>query len=395
MRPLGRRSLRFLLSTILFSAVIAAGLGCRTEEGNQPVVKTESNAISTQVARIVGHQKCAECHADIAESHSNSPHANTFATTKESDIAQRLCGQQITLDEIYGTYHYQCDEEGVTVSIPEKFGPELFPLDYALGSGKHATTLITLMQDANKETVNIEHRLTWYSAAESWDITPGQENDQPITPGDFFGHSFRQPNVDRCVGCHTTTVDVVGRELENLYANVQCEACHGPGSLHVAAAERGEDNLHLSLNSRWSAEAQIKMCGDCHRNPDSIDPDRLQRYPNSLVRFQPVGLLQSACFLQSNGALTCTTCHDPHQSLESRSKERQLQTCLSCHQQADQVHCPVSPTGNCIDCHMPAIDLVKGLKFHDHWIRVRRDQYDGHPEPRSSPKKPTEEEVDD
>ncbi|MBD3673587.1 MAG: cytochrome C [Planctomycetaceae bacterium] len=347
------------------------------------------------MATYVGHQKCAECHSDIVETHLNSPHANTFATTKESEVAQRLCRKQIELDEVYGTYHYQCDEAGVTVSIPEKFGGKLFPLDYALGSGKHATTLITLMLDAQQETINVEHRLTWYAEDETWDITPGQENDFPTQPGDYFGHTFRQPNVDRCIGCHTTTVDVVGRKLENLYANVQCEACHGPGSLHVAAAERGDEDLHLFLKSRWSAEAQIKMCGECHRNPDSIEPDRLKRYPNSLVRFQPVGLLQSPCFLKSNGALSCTTCHDSHTGIESRSHEQQIQTCLSCHQDANQVHCPVSPAGNCIECHMPAIDLVKGLQFHDHWIRVRRDQYDSPTEARPQPSKSIGGEDDD
>lgn len=382
--------MRFLLSTILFSVVAAASLGCQTEEDNKPAAKSGPNENSQSLATYVGHQKCAECHSDIAEMHLASPHANTFAFTKESEVAQSLCGKTVPLGEPYGLYRYQCDDQGLTVMIPGRFNGDLFPLDYALGSGKHAVTFVTLLEDGNRETVNIEHRLTWYAKDGELDITPGQESDRPTNPGEFFGHTFRQPNVDRCIGCHTTTVDVVGRKLENLYANVQCEACHGPGSLHVAAAERGDDDLHLFLKSRWPAEAQIKMCGECHRNPDSIEPERLERYPNSLVRFQPVGLLQSPCFLKSEGALSCTTCHDPHQGVESRSHEQQIQTCLSCHENADQVHCAVAPAGNCIECHMPAIDLVKGLKFHDHWIRVRRDQYDGHMESRSEPSKSNE-----
>ena len=31
-----------------------------------------------------------------------------------------------------------------------------------------------------------------------------------------------------------------------------------------------------------------------------------------IARFQPVGLMQSACYTRSEGALSCVNCHDPH-----------------------------------------------------------------------------------
>ena len=135
------------------------------------------------------------------------------------------------------------------------------------------------------------------------------------------------------------------------------------------------------------------MCGRCHRLPEDVDPDRLKRYPKSLVRFQSIGLLQSPCFLKSEGKLSCTTCHSPHDSVESRTQADQIQTCLNCHQAdvPEQIVCPVSPRQDCIRCHMPAIDLVQGIQFHDHWIRVRAEEIEVSPESEQSGHKQVQE----
>lgn len=321
----------------------------------------------------VGHEKCAECHAEIAEIHLASPHAHTFAYTKDSSIAQQLCGKSLLASSPYDGYNYTCDELGVMAAMPEKFG-ETFPLDFALGSGKHAMTFLTLMQDGTGTTVGIEHRKTWFTGKKEFGLTPGHEDLVPNIPGEYFGRIFVGEDLDRCVDCHTTTAEIVGRELKNVYASVQCEECHGPGSAHVAAAEAGKDNLHTYLESRWSAEQEVMMCGRCHRLPKDIETERLKRYPKSVVRFQSVGLLQSPCYLESKN-LSCTTCHSPHDSVESRTMEQQIQSCIECHEPEHEQHvsCPVSPQKDCIRCHMPAIELLDGISFHDHWIRVRDD----------------------
>ena len=109
--------------------------------------------------------------------------------------------------------------------------------------------------------------------------------------------------------------------------------------------------------------------------PHTVMPKRLREYDSGLLRFQPIGLLKSKCFVQSAGSLRCTTCHNPHESVHSQAKETHIENCLSCHTegQAD-VHCPVSPSEKCIECHMPATYLDDvGTEFHDHWIRVHEE----------------------
>ena len=124
------------------------------------------------------------------------------------------------------------------------------------------------------------------------------------------------------------------------------------------------------------------------------------------VRFQGSTLTWSRCFTESNDALDCTTCHDPHRNV-STSIASYESKCLSCHSGAGTVAgvgttvapngtrprssaarskrttlaetsghttCPVNPTTGCIGCHMPAVkDVVPHSLFTDHYIRVHRD----------------------
>ena len=145
--------------------------------------------------------------------------------------------------------------------------------------------------------------------------------------------------------------------------------------LFRSAAAAGEMDAALSaIRSHWTGPEEVAMCGECHRMPHDVSSDMLKEYPNVVTRFQPIGLLQSRCYLNSDGVLRCTTCHDSHASVESRTIERQTESCQSCHSTESQTSCAAGETTKCIDCHMPAVELVPGVSFHDHWIRVRTDK---------------------
>lgn len=343
-----------LLRTDQLGAIDLADNG--TEAGTEP-----SN-------QYVGHMKCAECHSDVHDLHSISPHSRTFATTRQSKIAQSFCNLRIDGGEGYGQYKYECDKEGLMVGIPERFGTKMFPLDFAFGSGDHALTFLTLQHEEGK-TVGIEHRVTWFRENSRTDITPGQDGETPTNAMEFFGKVFRGDDIQRCVSCHVTTGKLVGREIQNLRPGVQCERCHGPGGAHVAAAEQDAADTLSKIRTRWGTQEEVAMCGECHRMPKDITPERLQRYPNSLVRFQPIGLLQSRCYLES-GELKCSSCHDPHTDVHSHTPRFQVNKCRECHTAPDQTTCAKGESDNCVGCHMPAIEILPGITFHDHWIRV-------------------------
>src|SRR6185312_11207376 len=110
--------------------------------------------------------------------------------------------------------------------------------------------------------------------------------------------------------------------------------------------------------------------GDCHRHPSLVQAGSIRTDDPEIARFQPVGLMQSACYRKSQGALSCVTCHDPHSRL-STARPAYEAACLSCHSGPSQTACPVSPKAGCIDCHMPKRETAPHLMFTDHWIRTR------------------------
>jgi predicted CXXCH cytochrome family protein len=84
----------------------------------------------------------------------------------------------------------------------------------------------------------------------------------------------------------------------------------------------------------------------------------------------PYRLALSACFRESRGALTCTTCHNPHDIPRGAEAVRQYdQACRGCHATLTQ---HVAQSG-CAGCHMPTrrpSDVIH-VGIADHFIRKR------------------------
>lgn len=335
--------------------------------------------ISLPAARVaqnpyVAEQICGNCHADQARDYQSSGHSDTFQVTAESEIARWLGGQTFEDPERRYTYEYHYDEAtGLWVTIPAMFGENRFRIPYILGSGHNALTFLTLAPDRLGDTTGIEHRVSLYRSGDGWelDLTPGHRLQVPQQEIEYFGKVMRGDKLTSCVGCHTVQGDIVKQQIENLAPHVGCQSCHGPGRDHVAAMEYGTQDGYAGF-TKQSAQAEVELCGRCHRLAHAEEGVEVSPHDIRNVRFQSVGLLQTRCFVESDGRLRCTTCHDPHQTV-SRDTAHYVDRCLKCHDAPDSTRCPVSPKANCIECHMPAIDIHRGIKFHDHWIRVRSD----------------------
>ncbi|MGB7328654.1 MAG: multiheme c-type cytochrome [Rubripirellula sp.] len=278
--------------------------------------------------------------------------------------------------EGYGTYEYEADDQGqLFVRLRSRFGDEPFPLQYVLGSGQHALTMLTLAPGVDGQTEGIEHRVSCYPGSRIG-LTPGHSKMQPEQALEFFGDASRGEPLERCVYCHTTTSKIEKEQVTQLVASVNCEKCHGPGSEHVRQARNSRKPPPFSVgHPNWDAESEIQLCGDCHRMPRGMTDKELREYSDILTRFQPIGMLRSLCYLESDRQLRCTSCHNPHATIGQSSEADHVRNCVRCHQEGHDEHvvCPESPRTGCIECHMPAVELDQGLQFHDHWIRVRDD----------------------
>jgi len=338
---------------------------------------------------LVGHEVCGQCHQENFNLHRQSGHASTFSLTQNSPIAAKFVGKVLDAGDPLGLLTYDAGPSGLRVRRATDPDADYFPLPYALGSGHNAVTFMSLVPDpdldpdggkldtaarGNSETVGIEHHVSWFAADDNFGSTPGQFGEHGELQQDHFGSVVRGQALTQCIECHTTSGTIEDHGIVDLVASVNCEKCHGPGSEHVSQAEQSDKPPRFSVGQNtWTAESELQLCGSCHRLPINISPKQLREYPSMLARFQPVGMLRSECFLQSDGELRCTTCHNPHQSSSAKSKADYINDCVRCHQQntVDHVACPVSPRDGCIDCHMPPLRFEQNMIFHDHWIRVR------------------------
>jgi hypothetical protein len=96
------------------------------------------------------------------------------------------------------------------------------------------------------------------------------------------------------------------------------------------------------------------------------------------VRSSGATMTFSRCYTESNGGLSCLTCHDPHKDAE-HSPTFYEQKCLLCHSATSNAKpaatiCKVNPKSDCLTCHMPKVPMpVLHTSLTDHYIRVHGD----------------------
>ena len=390
-RPPGWEAAALIGGGLLLLAVLivadrwfSAGAGPRFS-----IVDPAQSRASSTASPYAGPGVCAECHPGESALYSRSGHAHTLQAAASSSVARRLAGRVVADPEQPGVSWSYTLRPGAFEAIRTERGEvEKFVLDYLLGSGRHAATFVSLTDPW--EPSAIEHRITYYPAADATEVTPGQHAGRSIEGTTRTGRELSRLDTLKCFGCHATPespdeafATAPGRAPApnpgTMIPNVTCERCHGPARAHVDAARRGRGDLSLPFGlDGWTAESQLGLCGQCHRHPARFPASRIRPDDPQLARFQPIGLMQSRCYTGSAGALSCTNCHDPH-ARSSSDRAAYEKVCLSCHDPASTLtpharpgpSCPVSPRTGCLDCHMPKIDSGQRVLFTDHWIRVR------------------------
>lgn len=359
-------------STVIFACTLIVR---SNPSGKLLAQETASIANTAAAAVYVGKQVCGECHQENYQAHAKHGHAGTFFDVSQTELPDIFASQSIDGGESFGVYQYALgSNHSLNVQVQGADQDAVLPLQYALGSGHNAQTFLTLFLSEDGSTRGLEHRISCYHGGTQLGLTVGHLKKSVDTPMEIYGDEIEPSTLQRCIYCHTTTAQVRSGAITNLVANVNCEKCHGPGSEHVRLARESPTPPPYSVGqATWDSESELQLCGDCHRLPRSLSKKELREYPNTLTRFQPVGMLMSNCYLKSNRQLRCTTCHDPHGSVHQLDEVQKIEACRDCHGESNPGHvpCPVNNQSGCIECHMPAIDQSQGIKFHDHWIRVR------------------------
>jgi hypothetical protein len=166
-------------------------------------------------------------------------------------------------------------------------------------------------------------------------------------------HVGEQVSYD-CGSCHTTGYSPRGHQddlpgIVGTWAlpGVQCEACHGPGSLHANAP----------LSFEMKVERDSAACGECHATRSFEQVTASDGFIQHHEEYQEL-------YQSKHLVLDCVDCHDPHAGVIRYRQEGGDPTrtdCANCHfKNAQYQNNPIHEQINiqCIDCHMPRMTVV-------------------------------------
>jgi hypothetical protein len=313
-----------------------------------------------QERRFTGSAVCAQCHPDENRKQSETAHARALYRTKTHPLVPSIgakTGHRSSYD-----FKFTLSQDELRVTVSDDKDVINLPLDWAFGAGAQAITFVSRID----RDWYVENYFSYYPGFGKLAVTPGQQSIEPRTLPEAVGLVYRaldpKEGVVRCFRCHSTgPIDTTGSGISPTETGVHCEACHGPASEHVRTS-----NPKLIENPRrLTASALNDFCGECHR-PPALQGTQIDWNFSWNVRHQPVYLSQSACFRKSSGALSCLSCHQPHEPLR-RDVSYYNGICTGCHAAA---HAGVSQMRNCIDCHMPRVTPQAPLRFTNHWIGI-------------------------
>ncbi len=333
--------------------------------------------------RYVGESRCAECHRSILQSLLASRHARTLLKGEELSSLPLPDHPLADPDEPNASHAYKWAEGRIQVETRVQSRVFQAVVDYALGAADRYTSLIGRDVQGEARTFRLSR---YHNARESgWDRTKNQPP-HPVRDEDLLGEPFNTAEgVSECLSCHTTTVRSVreGSGPESHDKGIGCERCHGPGELHLTAIRTRLADPFIASPAHAAPGAINNLCGKCHAQHFLAMP--AARSDPAWARFPSSNMPWSRCYTESGGALHCVTCHDPHRDAETSSAHYEAK-CLSCHlarstpsslartdqePQAFRSPCPVNPTRNCLQCHMPKVAYQQlHTLFTDHFIRV-------------------------
>ena len=269
----------------------------------------------------------------------------------------------------------------------------------------------------------------------AWDTRPKEKGGQRwfhLYPGEQIPHTdelhwtrVSQNWNSMCAECHSTRLEKNYNPSSKTYdttwseIDVSCEACHGPGSRHVAWSEQTPEakakdstkGLVLQLQERkgidWimnpetgtairseprGTNKEIDMCARCHARRSPISRQYVhgqQLLDHYMPRLLDPGMYHAdgqiddevyvyGSFIQSRmhqAGVTCSDCHEPH-NLSLRVPSNGV--CLQCHsaskfdQTSHHFHKSESAGGSCAECHMPPKNYMVVDPRHDHSMRIPR-----------------------
>jgi predicted CXXCH cytochrome family protein len=393
---------RWRLAALVAAAAIVAS--CPLHLAREALRKPTPSAPTVAEATFVGRKVCAKCHEKATKAWTNSHHDQAMTEATEATVRGDFSGVVFEGDGMKARFFRDGTKFLIETDGPAGTrGPQVFEVAYTFGWEPLQQVLIRFPGG----------RMQAFSVA--WDVPrkrwfflyPGQK----IPPTDWLHWTRNSQNWNgMCAECHSTNLVKGFGPRTNTFnttwseVDVSCEACHGPGSRHVAWAEvppmgraRIENTGLVMKTSGITNRELVELCAPCHSRRTELgdyDHRRSELLDNHLPTllaegtYHPDGQIQDedfeyGSFVQSKMfrmGVRCTDCHDAH---TLKLKKEGNGVCLQCHTAAaydDARHHfhkkewkgRPSEGAFCVSCHMPKSPFMVVHMRADHSIRVPR-----------------------
>jgi len=378
--------------------------------------RSERDEKLSVAAEYVDAAECASCHAEVSATFHKTGMGRSFSGAVPENIKADFKNRNTFYHAASDRYYTMLEKDGRFFERRHQLGADGQPtnvvekeIHYVLGSGNHASTFL----HRNEQGKLIELPVAWYSEKGGyWAMNPGYDRRDH--------QDFRRTVTLECVFCHNAypavkdNSDRSGSEPSftgALPEGIDCQRCHGPGGAHVRAARSTNADVDAIQKAIVNpallpAERKLELCMQCHLESTSTRlPYSVRRFDRGVFSFRPgqalsdyaihfdhaantghddkfeivnqaYRLLRSACFQKSAGALTCTTCHDPHDVPRGEdANAHYVGVCQKCHTQLDRSH---TTSKDCLSCHMPKrrTDDVVHVVMTDHYIQRQKPSRD-------------------
>lgn len=420
----------FHFVVLSLSAGLLVSCGPDETDTNSVTEKDYSPYHTIPDAEFVGAENCKSCHEQEFTDWLQSDHHLAMNPATEEFVLGDF--NDVEFDHYGQTFRFFMKGDEYWVNAPDENDERKdMKIDYTFGHYPLQQYLIPFPGGR-------------YQALQvCWDSRPESEGgqrwyhlypDEPVPPDDVLHWTRRHFNWNyMCADCHSTDLhknfDPESMTYNTTWSemNVSCEACHGPGSKHVAWADAeaaGEtkdfselaeymENKGLVVTLKepeegaWTIDpetnlpkrtvplasnVQVDTCARCHAHRTLMEPafrpgesfhdshvpsiisDRLYHHDGQIDEEVYVygSYVQSAMY---HAGVRCTDCHNPH-TMKLKAPGNAL--CLQCHQ-AEPYNTPahhfheVGSTGaSCVECHMPTKNFMVVDARRDHSLRIPR-----------------------
>jgi tetratricopeptide (TPR) repeat protein len=407
----GRRP--WVAAGLVVAVVVALAFAAWRFSGTASTPPSGAPATSAVVPGYPANVRCLGCHAAEAAAWRRSHHARAMAARSVETVAGDFGNTRFSHGGVTTRFTSDGDTWRVNTDGPDGRAAD-FEVRYAFGAWPLQQYLLA-MPGGRLQALQV-----------AWDV-PGRRwfhllPRETAPPGDVLHWTGRYQTANTmCLSCHVTAYakryDAAADVFDSRWKepDVSCQACHGPGEMHVQWAEAraagrtpadlpGHRKGLLAATHATSGRQQEELCAPCHSRRADLTSTPVPGEPlldNYLLSLLTPGLYhadgqqddevfvygsyrQSRMYARGVG---CTHCHEPHRGALRAPGNG---TCLQCHGSQPNAepafagaagrydtpehhhHLQGFAGAQCAACHMPPKTYVRLQARPDHSLRVPR-----------------------